>query len=113
MPGEANTWWARHLQVCIYWGPKLLKGQRPILVSAEKKPTMVVVAVQGAPSSSLPWSLPPSILPHSSSCSHTRSWHPCSQHLSHKDSHPIIFSAGHTGCNHIHLRTNILAFHQV
>jgi len=37
------------LQVCIYWGPKLLEGQRPILVSAEKNPTMVVVAVQGAP----------------------------------------------------------------
>ena len=44
MPGRAKV------VQCTLWRPKLLEGQSPILAPAftEEKPTMVVVAVQGA-----------------------------------------------------------------
>ena len=83
--------------VFIVGGPKLLKGQRPILAPAEEKPPMVVVAVQGAPSPQHPApcahgspGFSPSLAPSPSpSCTcHSTSWASCWLHLT-WDSSPL------------------------
>jgi len=48
MPSRASCLVGQEIVFVVCEGPKLLKGQCPILASAEEKPTVVVVAVQGA-----------------------------------------------------------------